>query len=724
MSPRTILAGTILLSALPLLIVEMFPSWLKLVMDPASYLVFHNIVEFFSIMVSLSMFGLGWYTYDQSKNRHALFLSTAFLAIGIMDFMHTMSMPAMPAFITPNLPNKSVQFWIAVRLLQAVAFLISAFVYPEKPSRWLSKGILMTSVLLLCLVVFTGIIFFPTDMPAAFVVGVGLTPFKKFSEYLIILLLCVATAAYWKRMARTGYRLLLYYLAAFVISIFSEIPFALYTRMFDTYNVLGHIYKVAAFSLIYYGIFKASVKEPYIKLAEMGEELKRDIAERLLAEQELQKHRDHLEELVKGRTGQLEAANAQLQGEIAERGRMEEALRESEERLRFALETSHTGAWDLDLVDHTTFRSLEHDRIFGYAELLPQWTYEMFLEHVLPEDRAMVSAKFQRAVDSQSDWSFECRIRRTDGQVRWIWAAGHHRRDGGDLLRRMAGVVQDITERKQAEEALRQRTLELQQLTETLEQEVQERTEQLEAMNEELRKEIDQCQRIDIELRKSQEDLRRLSLELLNAHEKERRLVAREIHDSIGSSLVAAKFKVETALTEVADKSPEITTALKNVIPIVQGAIDDARRIQMNLRPSMLDDLGLLATIRWLCRQFESTYSDIRIRQSIEIDEDEVSDSLKTVVFRVLQEGLNNIAKHSKTKVVMLLLRKAGHVLKLVIRDYGQGFDLSKAQSPSGTGHGFGLKSMRERTELSGGSFDIKSIKGKGTIIRASWPLN
>src|SRR5512147_2426152 len=132
-SSRTLLAGILILSALPLLIVEMFPGQLKFVMNPPAYIVFHNIAEFFSIMVSLSMFGMSWYTYEQSKNRHTLFLGTAFLAIGIMDFMHTMSMPAMPDFISPNDAQKSVQFWIPVRLFQAVAFLVSAYVYPDKP---------------------------------------------------------------------------------------------------------------------------------------------------------------------------------------------------------------------------------------------------------------------------------------------------------------------------------------------------------------------------------------------------------------------------------------------------------------------------------------------------------------------------------------------------------------------------------------------------------------
>lgn len=152
--------------------------------------------------------------------------------------------------------------------------------------------------------------------------------------------------------------------------------------------------------------------------------------------------------------------------DISKRQRAEESLCEGEELLRFALETSHTGVWALDFVDHTIHRSLEHDRIFGYEQLLPHWTHEMFLEHVLPEDRTMVDAKFRKAEATNSDWNYECRIRRVDGVIRWIWAAGEHRADATGNVHRTTGIVQDITERKQLEEQTRQRAEEIEAIME------------------------------------------------------------------------------------------------------------------------------------------------------------------------------------------------------------------------------------------------------------------
>ncbi|MCX9025747.1 MAG: PAS domain S-box protein, partial [Candidatus Methanoperedens sp.] len=279
-SPQSILIVLLLLSLLSFLIIEIFPALFYKTMDVASYLVFHNIAEFFSIIVSFSIFGVGWYTFNQSRDRHALFLSTAFLGIGLLDFMHTLSYAGMPAFITPNSANKSTQLWIAARMFTAIVFLASAFIESDSKSRWLTKSNLLAIIFTISGLVFIGIIFYPLYMPATFIENVGLTPFKIYSEYLIISLLILTSTVYWKRFLRTGNRMLIFYIAAFVFCIFSELAFAGYKSVFDTYNVLGHIYKVAAFVLIYYGIFITTVKHPYSVLQQ-------EITERKLAKEKL-----------------------------------------------------------------------------------------------------------------------------------------------------------------------------------------------------------------------------------------------------------------------------------------------------------------------------------------------------------------------------------------------------------------------------------------------------
>ncbi|WGV25229.1 PAS domain-containing sensor histidine kinase [Halotia branconii] len=168
-----------------------------------------------------------------------------------------------------------------------------------------------------------------------------------------------------------------------------------------------------------------------------------------------------------------------LVSDISDRKLVEEELRESKERLRFALQTAELGDWDLDLRNQTAQRSLRHDQIFGYESLLPKWTYEMFLEHVVPEDRALVDAKFRTALTNNQIWNFECRIRRANGELSWIWARGHIYFNAQGEAVRMLGLIADISDRKRAE-------TEIWQLKESLEQRIQERTAQLKIANQEL----------------------------------------------------------------------------------------------------------------------------------------------------------------------------------------------------------------------------------------------
>lgn len=169
------------------------------------------------------------------------------------------------------------------------------------------------------------------------------------------------------------------------------------------------------------------------------------------------------------------------------RQQAKQALSDSEARLSFALETSHTGGWDLNLIDQTAHRTLEHDRIFGYDTLLPSWSYRDFLAHVIPEDRDEVDQRFQAAIDTQSGWRFDCRIRRVDGEIRWIWGTGAHQLDDQGRNRRMSGIVQDITVRKHTEEALRETNVALEAARITAEKASLAKSDFLSSMSHELR---------------------------------------------------------------------------------------------------------------------------------------------------------------------------------------------------------------------------------------------
>jgi signal transduction histidine kinase len=132
----------------------------------------------------------------------------------------------------------------------------------------------------------------------------------------------------------------------------------------------------------------------------------------------------------------------------------------------------------------------------------------------------------------------------------------------------------------------------------------------------------------------------------------------------------------------------------------------------------MLEDLGIAPTLAWFCRKFETTYP-LKIEQKVAIKESELPKSLKRAIYRISQEAFNNIAKHSQANQARLSLQKNSNTIELIIQDNGQGFELN-VDTPR---KGLGLSSMRERAEVSGGTFSIQSAQGKGTVIRASWPL-
>jgi PAS domain S-box-containing protein len=225
-------------------------------------------------------------------------------------------------------------------------------------------------------------------------------------------------------------------------------------------------------------------------------------------------------------------------------------------------------------------------------------------------------------------------------------------------------------------------------------------------------------------LRKSARELRLLSSRILEVQESERKRVARELHDGIGQALTGIKFALENGVRRLKETgtAPHFKV-LDDIIPLIQATVDETRRIAMGLRPSTLDDIGISETIYWFCQQFESIYKNIRILKLIEVEEDQIPETLKTVIFRVLQETLNNVAKHSGADRVQLSLQQQNNTVKLIVEDNGSGFDSENPALQTAMGQGFGLAGMRERVELSGGIFSLETAPQQATRISAVWPI-
>jgi PAS domain S-box-containing protein len=221
------------------------------------------------------------------------------------------------------------------------------------------------------------------------------------------------------------------------------------------------------------------------------------------------------------------------------------------------------------------------------------------------------------------------------------------------------------------------------------------------------------------QVRAGRERAQNLSQQLLEAQEAERRRLARELHDEIGQALTAVKLNLQ-GVQRAADAV--IATRLDESVAIVDRALQQVRNLSLDLRPSMLDDLGLVSALRW--------YLDKQAQRAGFVGEFVAGPmairapaNLETACFRVAQEALTNIVRHAKAKHVRMELREAGGELSLFIRDDGVGFDVAAARQRAVGGGSLGLLGMQERVVLSRGRIDIQSAAGRGTEIHVRLPL-
>ena len=284
--------------------------------------------------------------------------------------------------------------------------------------------------------------------------------------------------------------------------------------------------------------------------------------------------------------------------------------------------------------------------------------------------------------------------------------------------RRVAFAVTNVTSLRRAER-------ELTALNHTLEQRVADRTAEITATNRALRDEVARRDEAERSLRSSQLELQALSERLMSAQEEERKRIAQDLHDSVGQSLSAIKYSLERA--QVLARRQEIRSAADEVeaaVARVQRVMDDVRGISMNLRPALLDDLGAVSAVRWLCREWHDVYHDIAIDTQIEVSDTEIPPALGTTVFRAVQESLNNVARHANAHRVQVRIRMDDGMLSVTVVDDGTGFALSGDVRRLVERPGLqGLRGLRERAERTGGRCQVASAPGRGTTVSLEWPV-
>lgn len=367
------------------------------------------------------------------------------------------------------------------------------------------------------------------------------------------------------------------------------------------------------------------------------------------------------------------AATAHLAGIAIERSRAEARLRLHEERFRQVTESIREVFYLTEWSEgpqrkRVLYVSPAYETIWGRSreslyEDSRSWAYDIH-----PDDRPRVVDTFRQA--AQGEYDVEYRLMRPDGSVTWIHDRAFPIRDKNGRVYRVAGISEDITQRKRVEDALR-----------------------------------DALARIEA-LRREQ--VQSLASELLLAEERERRRLAVDLHDGLNQTITLAWLKLDQLR---AAAPPELRTAIREVTDLVGLANQSARSLTFQLSPPILYDLGFEPALQWLVEDVARTYG---IDVSLEGPEDPspLSERLRILLFRAVRELLINVAKHAGARQTRVVHERRADEIRITVEDDGQAFDPSAVGS-----RGMGLSAIRERLSHLGGEMNIQAEPGRGTRV-------
>jgi PAS domain S-box-containing protein len=349
--------------------------------------------------------------------------------------------------------------------------------------------------------------------------------------------------------------------------------------------------------------------------------------------------------------------------DITDRKLAEEALRESEERFRLIANAAPVMIWMSGLDKRCTYFNqpwLEFTGRTLQAELGHGWA-----EGVYSEDYERCLETYCRAFDLREQFSMEYRLRRYDGEYRWIFNFGVPRFNADGSFAGYIGSAADVTERKLAEEALSS-----------------------------------------------------VSRRLIEAHEEERRWIARELHDDFNQRIALLRLNLDGLKQELPDSATATREGIEEVSEAVSKLASDVQVLSHRLHSSKLEYLGLESAASGFCREI-SQKQGVEIAFRAKDITKKLPQEVALCLFRVLQEALQNAVKHSGTRQFEVSLEGEWNEIRLTVHDSGVGFDLEEALK----GHGLGLTSMKERMKLVSGQLSVDSQPNLGTTVRASVPL-
>ncbi len=407
--------------------------------------------------------------------------------------------------------------------------------------------------------------------------------------------------------------------------------------------------------------------------------------------------------------------------DVTENREAEQALLKSEERFRAVIDKSWDGVLLLTPSGEMLYASPSTYRILGHKgdELIIQNAFAL----MHPEDIPEISREFQDLLTKPEEtMTAEFRYQHKDGSWRWLECTGTNLLQNPSVEALVINY-RDITERKVSEAALRQARVEL-------EQRVKERTAELSETNASLIQQIFERRRAEVELKErnrklaqlfdeveaGRTQLQRLSHRLVEVQEQERRNIARELHDEVGQILTGLKMTLELIKSLPPEAADE---GLDQAQQQVNELVARVRNLSLDLRPAMLDDLGLLPALIWLIDRY-SAQTKVEVNFKHSGVEGRYAPELETAIYRIVQEALTNAARHSRANKATVLLWTTDVTIFVQIEDQGMGF---RPESLMASGYSNGLTGMSERASLLGGKLTIESNEGVGTCVTAEMPL-